>query len=150
MLVTSICPAPSFATASTISHFLLEMYILVVCVVVCWSASCLEKKRLSVGLWLLYVWIYHLIRSCRLWTANHDYLVFGKYNLYWLTSETVHLFKNWLLFSLHCIVIFRKILPANWRLTLLHVAYSPTPIFTRIWRLASVNFRPWENYLIIN
>ncbi len=29
MLVTSICPAPSFATASTISHFLLEMYILV-------------------------------------------------------------------------------------------------------------------------
>ncbi len=30
MLVTSICPAPSFATASTISHFLLEMYILVI------------------------------------------------------------------------------------------------------------------------
>ncbi len=34
MLVTSICPAPSFATASTISHFLLEMYILVFFVVV--------------------------------------------------------------------------------------------------------------------
>ncbi len=30
MLVTSICPVPSFATASTISHFLLEMYILVI------------------------------------------------------------------------------------------------------------------------
>ncbi len=33
MLVTSICPAPSFATASTISHFLLEMYILVVIII---------------------------------------------------------------------------------------------------------------------
>ncbi len=34
MLVTSICPAPSFATASTISHFLLEMYILVIIIIV--------------------------------------------------------------------------------------------------------------------
>ncbi len=34
MLVTSICPAPSFATASTISHFLLEMYILVIIIII--------------------------------------------------------------------------------------------------------------------
>ncbi len=56
----------------------------------------------------------------------------------------MNLFKNRLLLSLHCIALFHKVFPANWRLTLLHI----TAIADFYLHLASVHLNslapPWE------
>ncbi len=74
-------------------------------------------------------------------TANHDDLVLCKILFYSLMSETANLFKTGCCFHYIALLYFVKVVPANWRLT--RNIFSPTQIFTHIWRLASVNFRPW-------
>ncbi len=78
------------------------------------------SRRLAITLLWPYqpVCIYYLILSCRLWTANHDELVFGEIVVFAYVRNSEYLLKTGCCSHHIALLYFIKVLPANWRLTL--------------------------------